>query len=128
MKASVIQVLENAKGARASRATGSLIRLNSSAINIRTASQKAGAKYWFDVTPSFYSSVNFFLFACGNAATVYVFPTAILQQLLQGASLGGQKQVPNFTIFSDTNELEPAGASGIRKSIEQYLNSYALIP
>jgi len=128
MKAAVIQTLTNAKGTPVNQVARSLARVNNSIVNIRTANQKAGSKYWFDVTPSFYSSVHFFIFACGTPSTVYVFPTVDLKQLLVGASLGGQKQVPNFTIFSNTNELEPAGSGGIRKSIVQYLNAFALIP
>jgi hypothetical protein len=128
MKTSVIQALENAKNAKAFPASGSLVKINDSLINIRTATQKSGSKYWFDVTPSFYTKVQFFLFACGNASTVYVFPSTVLQAQLKNASLGGQKQVPNFTIFSDKHELEPAGASEMRNSIRQYLNAYSLIP
>jgi len=128
MKASVIQALERAKNTKAFATSRSLITVNGSIINIRTASQKAGSKYWFDVTPSFYTKAQFFLFACGSASTVYIFPSIILQQQLKNASLGGEKQVPNFTIFSDKHELEPAGAAGARSSIRQYLNAYSLIP
>jgi len=128
MKASVIQALESAKNAKAFAASGPLLKINDSVINIRTATQKSGSKYWFDVTPSFYTKAQFFLFACGNATTVYVFPSIVLQQQLRNASLGGEKQVPNFTIFSDKHELEPAGAGDVRSSIRQYLNAYFLIP
>ena len=128
MRQSVIQALKEAKNATCRFEGQSIVRVNDSVINVRTATQKAGLKYWFDVTPSFYGFVHFFLFACGNASTVYVFPASELQHLIEGASLGGQKQVPNFTIFSGTNELEPAGLVGTRKPISQYLNAYALIP
>jgi hypothetical protein len=128
MKNSVIQTLEKAKNAKAFASSRSLIKINDSLINVRTATQKSGSKYWFDVTPSFYPKVQFFLFACGNASTVYVFPSTVLQQQLKDASLGGEKQVPNFTIFSDKHELEPAGSRGVRSSIRQYLNAYTLIP
>ena len=128
MKASIIQALENAKNAKAFAASRPLVKINDSIINIRTATQKSGSKYWFDITPTFYTKAQFFLFACGNASTVYVFPSTVLQQLLKDASLGGEKQVPNFTIFSDIHKLEPAGAGGARSSIRQYLNAYSLIP
>ena len=127
MKQSVIQSLESTFKMKVRLAGRSLLEINGATINLRTATQKAGSKYWFDVTPSFYSSVNFFLFACGSASTVYVFPTSTMKDLLEGASLGGQKQVPNFTIFTDTDELEPAGAGGIRNNIGQYLNAFGLI-
>jgi hypothetical protein len=128
MKFSVIQALENAKNVKACPASRPLVKINDNIINIRTATQKSGSKYWFDVTPSFYTKVQFFLFACGDATTVYVFPSIVLQQQLRYASLGGQKQVPNSTIFSDKHELEAAGAGGKRSSISQYLNAYSLIP
>ena len=129
MRNLVIQKLEEAKGNKSVRLTrASLIRINTALVNVRTANRKAGAKYWFDVTPSFFKSVDFFLFACGNSTTVYIFPSLTLQQLIVGASLGGHKQVPNFTIYVDRNELEPAGQSKRRVHIGQYLNDYSLIP
>ncbi|AXQ29936.1 hypothetical protein D0B54_15165 [Solimonas sp. K1W22B-7] len=126
MKQAVIQTLERINKVRV-LPTGRLFVAGEATVNIRTATQKSGFKYWFDVTPSFYSSVNFFLFACGDVSTVYVFPTTKLQLLLEGASLGGAKQVPNFTIFADTDELEAAGSGGHRKSIAEHLNAYALM-
>jgi hypothetical protein len=128
MRTSVILALESAKNTKAFATSRSLVKINGTVINIRTATQKAGSKYWFDVTPSFYTKVQFFLYACGSASTVYVLPSTVLQQLLSNASLGGEKQVPNFTIFSDKHELEPAGEAGARSFIGQYLNAYSLIP
>ena len=128
MRASVIAALEKAKGAKAVRLSrSSLLRIGSSTVNVRTANEKAGDNYWFDVTPSFFRSVNYFLFACGSASTVYVFPAAVLEKLIANASLGGQKQVPNFTIYIDRHQLEPAGRSNERASIRSYLNNYGAI-
>jgi hypothetical protein len=96
-------------------------------LNVRTAAEKAGSKYWFDVTPRFYQDniVDFFLFACGNSDRIYVFPQIALADLVAPASLGGAKQVPQFTIFTDTDEFEPAGAK--RQSISRFLNAFDLI-
>jgi hypothetical protein len=128
MRAAVIQALEKAKGAKAVRLSQpSLVRIGTSTVNVRTANEKAGDSYWFDVTPSYFRSVNFFLFACGSATTVYVFPAAILEKLVKNASLGGQKQVPNFTIYVDRHRFEPAGRSIETADIRMYLNNYGLV-
>lgn len=127
MRAAVIQALETAKGMPTMKAASGLLTINNSIVNIRTANTKSGDKYWFDVTPNFYASVHFFLFACGNAGKVYVFPSAVLQSLLVGASLGGQKQVPNFTIFSNSDQFQAAGSGGVSQPIAAYLNAYGQI-
>ncbi|MDB4890269.1 MAG: hypothetical protein JWL61_2124 [Gemmatimonadetes bacterium] len=108
--------------------TPSLWMYGSSLLNVRTASEKSGAKFWFDVTPRLYESesVDFFLFACGDAEHIYIFPRTALEPMVRAASLGGAKQVPQFTLFTDTNEFEPAGAA--RYSITAYLNAFNLLP
>ena len=99
-------------------------RVGSKRVNLRTASQKRGDQYWFDVTPEYYAKklVDYFAYACGSASHVYVIPAYEMERLMEGASLGGQKQVPNFTIYLDRHEFEPAGRSEKRKSIEHYYN------
>ncbi len=114
-------------GALQVRRNPSLRMAGSKLLNVRTAAEKAGAKYWFDVTPNFYKSqaVDYFLFACGHPDIIYVFPRVEFEALVSGASLGGDKQVPQFTIFSDTSELEPAGQS--RRDIKRFLNAFGLV-
>jgi hypothetical protein len=99
-------------------------------VNIRTASRKAGDKFWFDVTPELYEGrhVEFFIYVCGSIDAVYVFPRLNLEFLVQLASVGGQKQVPNFTLYSDADLLEPAGASTQRHSVAGFRNAFFLIP
>jgi hypothetical protein len=103
--------------------------LNGYPTNIRTANRKAGDKYWFDVTPALYqrNQVDFLLYGCGSAQTLYIFPRATFEELIEGASLGGQKQVPNFTIFSNNNVFEPAGHTERRRSIAGFLNALYLL-
>ena len=93
-------------------------------LNVRTAATKAGIKYWFDVTPSLYKSqaVDFFLFACGSPDTIYVFPREDFEVLIVGASVGGDKQVPQFTLFINTKEFEPAGRERI--NVAHFLNAF----
>lgn len=97
--------------------------------NVRTASRKSRDKFWFDVTPSLYekNEINFFIYVCGSSEIIYIFPVLIFRKLIKGAHLGGQKQVPNFTIFDDTSEFEPAGLSHARHDIAQYKNAFNLI-
>ena len=104
--------------------------LNAYPANVRTASEKAGAKFWFDVTPELYEKrqVEFFLYACGSADVIYVFPRINFEAFMRGASLGGQKQVPNFTIFTDSDELEPAGQAKARFNVRGFRNSFFLVP
>lgn len=108
----------------------SLWHINSYPANLRTASRKSGDKFWFDVTPELYErrQVEFFIYACGEASVLFVFPRLNMEHFVRYASLGGQKQVPNFTIYSDTNELEPAGHAGSRIQIAGFRNAFFLIP
>jgi len=98
-------------------------------LNIRTANEKAFDKYWFDVTPSLYQKprVDFLIYSCGSAKSLFVFPVRDFESLIEGASLGGAKQVPNFTIFLDRNEFEPAGRSKNRISIVRFRNNVGLV-
>ncbi len=91
-------------------------------INLRTASQKAGDKYWFDATPRIYERrlVHFLAYACGSADNVYIFPVDDFATLITGASLSGQKQVPNFTIYLNRDEFEPAGHADRRHAVAKY--------
>lgn len=100
-----------------------------SVVNLRAASQKSADKYWFDVTPEFYENhvVDFLLYACGSVDQTYIFPVGDFSKLIAGASLGGQKQVPNFTLYADTHEFEPAGMSHGVRSIREYHNQWQLL-
>jgi hypothetical protein len=104
--------------------------VNAYPVNVRTAARKSGDKFWFDVTPELYErrQVEFFLYVCGSPDIIYVFPRLNFEYFIRGASLGGQKQVPNFTLFADSNEFEPAGKSTSRNSIEGFRNAFFLIP
>lgn len=104
--------------------------INGYPANVRSARRKSGDKFWFDVTPALYErrQVEFFVYACGDTTVIYVFPRLNFERLVRGASLGGQKQVPNFTLFIDTNEFEPAGRSSERSDITQFRNAFFLIP
>ena len=95
-------------------------------VNLRAASQKSADKYWFDVTPEFYEAltVDFFVYACGSAAAAYVFPVEDFARLIDGAGLGGQKQVPNFTLYADTHEFEPAGQAQSAHRISKFYNHW----
>ena len=98
--------------------------------NIRTASEKSGDKYWFDVTPKLYEAneVDYFIYVCGTPDSIYIFPCSDFSILINGAHLGGQKQVPNFTIFDNSSEFEPAGHSQERHGIAKYKNAFGTIP
>jgi hypothetical protein len=111
-------------------ANPSLWYVNSYPVNLRTASKKSGDKFWFDVTPELYEKrqVEFFVFVCGQPDTMYIFPRINFEYFVRGSSLGGQKQVPNFTLFTDSNEFEPAGHSEARHNISGFKNAYFLIP
>ena len=108
----------------------SLWHLNSYPVNVRTASEKSGDKFWFDVTPELYEKrqVEFFIYVCGEPEAMYVFPRLNFEHLVRGASLGGQKQVPNFTIYINSNEFEPAGHAEARHNIGDFRNAFFLIP
>jgi hypothetical protein len=92
-------------------------RLGGKKANIRTATTKSGDKYWFD----------FLLYTCGDADSIYVFPVRDFASLIEGASLGGQKQVPNFTIYLDRHLFEPAGRADAPRDISGYFNRFDLI-
>jgi len=98
-------------------------------VYLRVASEKSGSKYWFDVNPNLFRNVkvDFLIYACGSEHSVYVFPLSDFLQMLESANLGGVNQVPNFTIFVDSHELEPAGHSRNRYSINKYYNNYSAI-
>ena len=104
--------------------------LNGYSSNIRTASEKAGDKFWFDVTPDLYErrQVEFFLYCCGGPEIIYVFPRVNFEYFVRTASLGGQKQVPNFTLYTGTNVFEPAGHSEARFNIGGFRNAFSLVP
>ncbi len=108
----------------------SLWHINAYPANVRTAGRKSGDKFWFDVTPELYEKrqVEFILYVCGSPEIIYVFPRLNFEYLIRGASLGGQKQVPNFTLFADSNEFEPAGRAESRHNVEGFRNAFFLIP
>jgi len=108
----------------------SVCRINGYRANLRTATQKSEYKYWFDVTPSLFEppEAEFFIFVCGTPEVAYVFPRLNMQHLVRDASLGGDKQVPNFTVFTDSDLFEPAGRTDERQSIPGFRNAFFLIP
>lgn len=103
--------------------------IESKKCNVRSASKKSGDKYWFDVTPALYeqNQVDYFIYVCGTPNTIYVFPCEDFSRLINGAHLGGQKQVPNFTIYDNTFEFEPAGLSYNKQNIYKYRNNFNLL-
>jgi hypothetical protein len=72
--------------------------------------------------------VEFFLYSCGSADIIYVFPRVNFEFFVKTASLGGQKQVPNFTLYADANQFEPAGHSDTRFDISGFRNAFFLVP
>ena len=107
----------------------SIYRCGNGRLNVRSASRKSEDKYWFDVTPDFYEreKVDYFLYGCGAASHLYVFPRQDFVRLIEGASLGGRKQVPNFTIYLDRHKLEPAGRAHHAKDIRKFYNAIDLL-
>jgi len=98
-------------------------------VYLRVATEKSGYKYWFDINPNLFKKikVDFLIYACGNENSVYVFPLNDFLQMLASANLGGVNQVPNFTIFVDSHEFEPAGHSRNRYQIKKYYNNFSLL-
>ena len=98
-------------------------------INLRVTTKKSGAKFWFDITPALYESsmVDFFVYACGNDKDIYIFPKNDIQEMVSKASSGGINDVPNFTIYTNRHEFEPAGRATQRISIRRYHNAFGLI-
>jgi hypothetical protein len=107
----------------------SIYRCGKSRLNIRSASQKNGDKYWFDVTPAFYErrKVDYFLYGCGSAREIYVFPVSDFAEMIEGASLGGQKQVPILTIYLDRHKFEPAGMANRTHDIHRFHNAFSTV-
>jgi hypothetical protein len=98
-------------------------------VHVRTANEKSGDKYWFDVTPNLYvrRQADFLMYTCGSPECVYIFPVQDFERLIDGASLGGQKQVPNFTIYADRDMMEPAGHADHPHPIAKYRNAFELV-
>ncbi|MSQ72998.1 MAG: hypothetical protein EXR27_17160 [Betaproteobacteria bacterium] len=107
----------------------SIYRCGNVRLNVRSASQKNRDKYWFDVTPAFYErgKVDYFVYGCGSSSQLYVFPRQEFARMIQGASLGGQKQVPNFTIYLDRHTFEPAGRASQTHDIKKFYNATILL-
>lgn len=102
--------------------------INSHSANLRMAS--GVRKFWFDVTPELYEKlqVEFFIYACGGMETVYVLPCINLQHFVRSAGRSRRTNAPNFTIYTATDEFEPAGHSEARFNIAGFRNAYFLIP
>jgi|WetSurMetagenome_2_1015567.scaffolds.fasta_scaffold15771_1 hypothetical protein len=98
-------------------------------VYLRVAIEKAGDKYWYDINPKLFikTKIDFLVYACGKTKSMYVFPAKIFFEMIRSASLGGVNQVPNFTIFIDSHELEPAGKSEQRFKIKDFWNKFTLI-
>lgn len=98
-------------------------------VYLRVATEKSGYKYWFDINPNLIRKVNvdFLIYACGSENSVYVFPLEDFLHMLESANPGGVNQVPNFTIFVDSHEFEPAGHSKNRYPIKKYYNNYSIV-
>lgn len=108
---------------------GTVWGVNGHRVNVRSASRKSGDKFWFDVTPSFIArgGVDFLLYACGSPECIYAFPAPELAKMVCGASLGGAKQVPNFTIYLQDHLLEPAGRADSKIDISRFFNALFLL-
>ncbi len=98
-------------------------------VYLRVASKKSGYKYWLDVNPNLFrkNNVDFLIYGCGSEKSIYIFPLNEFLLMIESANLGGVNQVPNFTIFVNSHELEPAGDSGNRFQIKKYFNDYSAI-
>lgn len=101
--------------------------INDKIVNIRANTKGQNGKFWFDVTQEFFTRVEFFVFACESEENIYLFPSNDLKNLINGASVGGWKQEPQFTVYLTTHELGPAGKSNNKLSIEKYYNDFDLI-
>ena len=101
---------------------GTIFSVNCWMVNIRVATDKHREGYFFDFTPGHFHKVDFAVFACGYPDCLYVIPVLDLWRLTANASLGGAKQVPNFTLFPAVNEFEPAGQAERRLSILKYFD------
>jgi hypothetical protein len=103
-----------------------IFEVNGRRINIRTATDKGVDRYWFDVTPTLYSErkVEFLLFTCGYLSNTYIFPVEVFAKMIEGASLGGQKQVPNFNLRTDSHQFEPCGLRGKKFDISLFFNNF----
>jgi hypothetical protein len=122
----VIRRLEKQVGARTKPLARGIFEVNNKRINIRSASDKGSQRYWFDVTPSLYTErkVDYLLFTCGYPDNTYVFPVETFSTMIEGASLGGQKQVPNFNIRLDSHKFEPCGLKGKKFDIKTFFNHF----
>jgi hypothetical protein len=126
LKREVISRLKQAfPGVIQLRGRPTILSVGDRKIYLRVTTTKAGPKYWFDVKPNLYERrmVDFFVYACGSPQSIYVFPVDVFARMIAGASKGGVNQVPNFTIFVDSHEFEPAGQSDKRHDISKYFNS-----
>ncbi|WP_287600833.1 hypothetical protein [Thiothrix sp.] len=130
LKALVLKALETQLG-KSSKIPGSfaIYRFGKARINLRVTTKKSGTKYWFDITPVLYekSMVDFFVYACGSDQDIYVFPMGNMKEMVVNASIGGINSVPNFTIYTDRHDFEPAGHSESRIPIARYHNAMDLI-
>jgi len=104
-----------------------MLSINKKKIYLRVTTEKSGPKYWFDIKPDLYERkmADFLMYACGSSNRIYVFPVDDFSIMISGASVGGVNQVPNFTIFLDSQKLEPAGRSDRKHDIAQYYNNFA---
>lgn len=128
LKDEVISKLE-ASFSNIARVTGTYYSIINNKIQLRVATKKAGAKYWFDVNPKSYKKggADFLLYACGSKDHLYLFPINDFIQLISGASIGGKNQFPNFTIYLDIHKFEPAGQAHRRQDISKYYNNFSPI-
>jgi hypothetical protein len=103
--------------------------INKNRIYLRVTTEKAGSKYWFDTKQDLYEQkkADFFIYACGSKDRLYIFPVDDFINMIEGASVGGVNQAPNFTIFVNTHKLEPAGRSDRKHDISKYYNNLSSI-
>jgi len=130
LKKQVLSRLEEILGSPVRSSSRSFVlKYGDKRVFVRVTTKKAGSKFWFDVTPNLYLNheTDFLIYACGSTQDLYVFPVDIFIQFIKGASKGGFHAVPNFTIFLNSHEFEPAGRSKNRYEIKQYYNSFELI-
>lgn len=130
LKSIVLNKLE-AQFGKSEKAGGAyaIYRFGKARINLRVTTKKSGTKFWFDITPILYerSMVDFFVYACGSDENIYIFPRKDMQEMVYIASNGGINNVPNFTIYTNYHEFEPAGHADQRIPIRRYHNAFGLI-
>lgn len=97
---------------------------NGREVNVRTTSSPDSAgKYWGDISDTRLEQTAFIVYACGDADTLYVFPTHELATLVAQAKRGERDRRPGFSIEPGTHRLLPNGGEKISSRIGPYFNA-----